>query len=116
MKQEAFRTAAYTVECKDYVHVVEFNPFDCGTAESLIAYGGNNYVVVGTCRFQEEDTAVEGIQYKTLRTFQHESRVDAIVWSPETRLDAVPPHIRKNPLHDKALHLHSRVLKQLSLI
>lgn len=52
MKQEAFRTAAYTVECKDYVHVVEFNPFDCGTAESLIAYGGNNYVVVGTCRFQ----------------------------------------------------------------
>ncbi|KAK9400030.1 nucleoporin Nup37-like [Crotalus adamanteus] len=64
------------------------------SSESLIAYGGNNYVVVGTCRFQEEDTAVEGIQYKTLRTFQHESRVDAIVWSPETRLDAVPPHIR----------------------
>lgn len=52
MKQEPFRSPSYTVECEDYVHVVEFNPFDSGTAESLIAYGGNNYVVIGRCSFQ----------------------------------------------------------------
>ncbi|XP_066490301.1 nucleoporin Nup37 isoform X1 [Tiliqua scincoides] len=94
MKHETSRSATYTVECEDYVHVVEFNPFDSGIAESLIAYGGNNYVVVGTCRFQEEDAEVEGIQYKTLMTFDHGIRVDAIAWSPETRLDALPPQIR----------------------
>ncbi|XP_062990622.1 nucleoporin Nup37 [Elgaria multicarinata webbii] len=94
MKQEASRSAAYTVECEDYVHVVEFNPFESGTVESLIAYGGTNYVVVGTCRFQEEDAEVEGIQYKTLRMFHHGIRVDAIAWSPETRLDTLPPQIR----------------------
>ncbi|XP_072856126.2 nucleoporin Nup37 [Pogona vitticeps] len=94
MKQEASRAATYIVECEDYVHVVEFSPFESGTAESLIAYGGNNYVVVGTCRFQEEDVEVEGIQYKTQRIFHHGIRVDAIAWSPETRLNALPPQIR----------------------
>ena len=52
MKQDSTRNTAYTVDCEDYVHVVKFNPFDTGDACSLIAYGGNNYVVVGTCRFQ----------------------------------------------------------------
>lgn len=52
MKQDSVRSAAYAVDCEDYVHVVEFSPFDSGEACSLIAYGGNNYVVVGTCRFQ----------------------------------------------------------------
>uniref|UniRef100_A0A8D0CC78 Nucleoporin Nup37 n=1 Tax=Salvator merianae TaxID=96440 RepID=A0A8D0CC78_SALMN len=94
MKQEVSRSASYTVECEDSVHVVEFNPFESGTAESLIAYGGNNYVVIGSCRFQEEDTEVEGIQFKTLKLLQHGVRVDAIAWSPETRLDALPPVIR----------------------
>ncbi|KAH0616988.1 hypothetical protein JD844_028529 [Phrynosoma platyrhinos] len=94
MKQEASRSASYTVECEEYVHVVEFSPFETGTAESLIAYGGNNYVVVGTCRFQEEDAEVEGMQYKTRRVFHHGIRIDAIVWSPESRLDALPPQIR----------------------
>uniref|UniRef100_A0A8B9C5E4 Nucleoporin 37 n=1 Tax=Anser brachyrhynchus TaxID=132585 RepID=A0A8B9C5E4_9AVES len=94
MKQDSTRNAAYTVDCEDYVHVIKFNPFDSGDACSLIAYGGNNYVVVGTCRFQEEDAEMEGMQYKTLRTFHHGIRVDAIAWSPETRLDALPPRIR----------------------
>lgn len=52
MKQDATRNAAYTVDCEDYVHVVEFNPFDTGDSGNLIAYGGNNYVVIGTCTFQ----------------------------------------------------------------
>ncbi|XP_043823371.1 nucleoporin Nup37 isoform X2 [Dromiciops gliroides] len=94
MKQDSSRNAAYTVDCEDYVHVVEFNPFECGDAGTLIAYGGNNYVVVGTCTFQEEEAEVEGIQYRTLRTFHHGLRVDAIAWSPETRLDTLPPVIK----------------------
>ncbi|PNJ83171.1 NUP37 isoform 2, partial [Pongo abelii] len=94
MKQDASRNAAYTVDCEDYVHVVEFNPFENGDSGNLIAYGGNNYVVIGTCTFQEEEADVEGIQYKTLRTFHHGVRVDGIAWSPETRLDSLPPLIK----------------------
>lgn len=52
MKQDSTRNTSYTVDCEDYVHVVKFNPFDSGDSCSLIAYGGNNYVVVGTCKFQ----------------------------------------------------------------
>ncbi|XP_043943679.1 nucleoporin Nup37 [Protopterus annectens] len=90
MKQDSPRSATYTVECEDYVYVVEFSPFECGKAETLIAYGGSSYIVIGTCRFQEEDSEVEGIEYKSLRTFHHGARVDAIAWSPESRLDALP--------------------------
>lgn len=52
MKQDVTRNAAYTVDCEDYVHVVEFNPFESGESGNLIAYGGSNYVVVGMCMFQ----------------------------------------------------------------
>ncbi|XP_006010088.1 nucleoporin Nup37 [Latimeria chalumnae] len=93
MKQDTSHSATYTVECHDYVHVVEISPFETGTGAALLAYGGNNYVVIGTCRFQEEDIEVEGIEYKTLRTFHHGVRVDAIAWSPQTRLDALPQQI-----------------------
>ncbi|XP_075456741.1 nucleoporin Nup37 isoform X1 [Ascaphus truei] len=94
MKHDVSRNAAYTVDCEDYVHVVEFNPFEFGVAGSLIAYGGNSYVVIASCRFQEEDSTVEGIEFKTLKTFHHGVRVDAIAWSPETRFDALTPHLR----------------------
>ncbi|NXP82309.1 NUP37 protein, partial [Ramphastos sulfuratus] len=94
MKQDSTTNTAYTVNCEDYVHVVKFSPFDSGNACSLIAYGGNDSVVVATCRFQEEDAEVEGVEFKTLRTFHHGIRVGAIAWSPETRLDALPPQIR----------------------
>ncbi|MGH0117207.1 UNVERIFIED_CONTAM: hypothetical protein FKN15_046128 [Acipenser sinensis] len=94
MKQDVVRSASYTVECEDYVHVVEFSPFESGAAGALLAYGGNQYVVVGSCRFQEEDTEVDGIEYTTLRVFHHGVCVDAIAWSPESRLDALPKQIR----------------------
>ncbi|EPQ16722.1 Nucleoporin Nup37 [Myotis brandtii] len=94
MKQDATRNAAYTVDCEDYVHVVEFNPFDTGDSGNLLAYGGNNYVVIGTCTFQEEEADIEGLQYKTLQTIHHGIRVGGIAWSPETRLDSLPPVIK----------------------
>uniref|UniRef100_A0A8C7HS73 Nucleoporin 37 n=1 Tax=Oncorhynchus kisutch TaxID=8019 RepID=A0A8C7HS73_ONCKI len=84
---------SYTVPCDDYVHVVEFSPFDSGSA-ALLAYGGNQYVVVGTCRFQEEDMEVEGVEFTTLRVFHHALRVDCLAWSPESRLDKLPQLIR----------------------
>ncbi|XP_073431270.1 nucleoporin Nup37 isoform X2 [Dendrobates tinctorius] len=94
LKQDSIRNATYTVDCEDFVHVVEFNPFDSGGLGSLIAYGGNNYVVVASCRFQEEDSSISGIDFKILKTFDHGARVDAIAWSPETKCDVLPPLLR----------------------
>ncbi|XP_030643041.1 nucleoporin Nup37 [Chanos chanos] len=94
MQEDGSRNASYTVLCEDYVHVVEFSPFDCGSPASLLAYGGNQYVVVGTCRFKEEDMEVEGVEFNTLRVFLHGVPVDALAWSPESRLDKLPQLIR----------------------
>lgn len=119
MQEDSSRSPTYTVSCEDYVHVVEFSPFSSGTPASLLAYGGNQYVVVGTCLFQvrdaathnlvylknypvyyflntyffspqEEDMEIEGVEFNVLRAFHHELRVDALAWSPESRLDRIP--------------------------
>uniref|UniRef100_A0A8C7KZC8 Nucleoporin 37 n=1 Tax=Oncorhynchus kisutch TaxID=8019 RepID=A0A8C7KZC8_ONCKI len=82
--EDSGRGASYTVPCDDYVHVVEFSPFD----------SGNQYVVVGTCCFQEEDMEVEGVEFTTLRFFHHVLRMDCLAWSPESRLDNLPQLIR----------------------
>ncbi|XP_023672670.1 nucleoporin Nup37 [Paramormyrops kingsleyae] len=94
MKQEAAHSASYTVPCEDYVNVVEFSPFQSGVAGNLLAYGGNQHVVVGACRFQEEDAEVEGVEFTTLRVFHHGVPVDGLAWSPESRLDHLPQLIR----------------------
>lgn len=57
MQEDSSRSPTYTVPCEDYVHVVEFSPFSSGTSASLLAYGGNQYVVVGACLFQVRDAA-----------------------------------------------------------
>ncbi len=118
MQEDSSRSPSYTVACEDYVHVVEFSPFSSGAPASLLAYGGNQYVVVGTCLFQvrdaashnlvyiqyrpvspflntylfpqEEDMEIEGVEFNVLRAFHHELRVDALAWSPESRLDRIP--------------------------
>lgn len=43
---------------------------------------------------QEEDTEVEDVEFTSLQVFVHGVRVDAIAWSPETRLDKLPQVIR----------------------
>ncbi|XP_067110718.1 nucleoporin Nup37 [Osmerus mordax] len=94
MQDDSRRSASYTVPCEGYVDVVEFSPFDNGTAGSLLAYGGNQLVVVGSVRFQEEDLEVEGVEFTTLQIFSHTLRVDALAWSPESHLDKLPQLIR----------------------
>ncbi|XP_048404287.1 nucleoporin Nup37 isoform X3 [Stegostoma tigrinum] len=89
VNEAASRGATHTVPTDETVHVVEFNPFeDCGTG-SLVAYGGDNYIVVGSCRFQEEDAEIKGMEFKTLQTFHRGIRVDSIAWSPETKMDTL---------------------------
>lgn len=39
---------------------------------------------------QEEDMEIEGVEFNVLRVFHHELRVDALAWSPESRLDSIP--------------------------
>lgn len=39
---------------------------------------------------QEEDMEVEGVEFNVLRAFHHDLRVDALAWSPESRLDRIP--------------------------
>ncbi|TRY62240.1 hypothetical protein DNTS_020205 [Danionella cerebrum] len=94
MPDDTVRSANYTVPCDDYVHVVEFSPYNCGSPASLLAYGGSQYVVVGTCRFKEEDTEVDGVEFNSLQVFLHGVRVECIAWSPESRLDKIPVFIR----------------------
>ncbi|XP_028672346.1 LOW QUALITY PROTEIN: nucleoporin Nup37 [Erpetoichthys calabaricus] len=94
MKKDSVRSASYTVDCEDFVQVVEFSPFDSGTPASLLAYGGNQYVAVGTCTFQEEDADVDGVEFTTCRIFHQGVRVDCIAWSPESKLDVIPRRIR----------------------
>ncbi|CAH2277565.1 nucleoporin Nup37 [Pelobates cultripes] len=94
MKQDSVRSASYTVDCADYIHVVEFNPFESGEEGSLIAFGGNNYVSIASCRFQEDDASVSGIEFKTLKTFNQGIRADAIAWSPDTNYDSLTPLLR----------------------
>lgn len=125
MQEDTHRSPSYTVTCEDYVHVVEFSPFSSGTPLSLLAYGGNQFVVVASCIFQvrnaasvqcrqefdrleyvvfylllyikmcllssqEEDKEIKGVDFNILQAFHHEVRVDALAWSPESRLDRVP--------------------------
>lgn len=33
---------------------------------------------------------IEGVEFNILRVFHHELRVDALAWSPESRLDRIP--------------------------
>lgn len=94
MQEEPGRWATYTLPCDDCVHVVEFSPFDCGAVSSLIAYAQKQHVVVGTCRFKEEDMEVDGVEFAALRVFMHGVRADALAWSPESRLDKLPQMIR----------------------
>lgn len=63
MQEDSIRSPSYTVACEDYVHVVEFSPFSSGTPASLLAYGGNQYVVVGTCLFQVRDADTKNLVY-----------------------------------------------------
>ncbi|KAF7229363.1 nucleoporin Nup37 isoform X1 [Nothobranchius furzeri] len=90
MQEGAIHSPSYTVPCDDYVHVVEFSPFSSGTPVSLLAYGGNQYVVVATCLFQEEDMEVEGVEFNILRAFHHELQVEVLAWSPESQLNRIP--------------------------
>ena len=62
MQEDSRRSASYTVPCEGYVDVVEFSPFDNGTAGSLLAYGGNQLVVVGSVRFQVSEILVNFVE------------------------------------------------------
>uniref|UniRef100_A0A3Q2NTQ0 Nucleoporin Nup37 n=1 Tax=Fundulus heteroclitus TaxID=8078 RepID=A0A3Q2NTQ0_FUNHE len=48
------------------------------------------FVFDGNLLPQEEDVEVEGVQFNVLRAFHHDLRVDALAWSPESRLDRIP--------------------------
>lgn len=62
MQDEAGRSATYTLPCDDRVHVVEFSPYDCGVASSLLAYAENQCVVVGSCRFKVSSVGDDATQ------------------------------------------------------
>uniref|UniRef100_A0A8C7TJH1 Nucleoporin 37 n=1 Tax=Oncorhynchus mykiss TaxID=8022 RepID=A0A8C7TJH1_ONCMY len=78
MQVDSGRGASYTVPCDDYVHVVEFSPFDSGSVASLL----------------EEDMEEVGVEFTTLRFFHYALRMYCLAWSPESRLDKLPQLIR----------------------
>ncbi|XP_005800016.2 nucleoporin Nup37 isoform X1 [Xiphophorus maculatus] len=111
MQEDLTRSPSYTVTCEDYVHVVEFSPFSSGSPASLLAFSGNLYVVVGTCLFQEEDVEVNGVQFNALRVFHHDIQVEALAWSPESRLDRIPTIRFCTAAADRKLRLLTSDLK-----
>ncbi|XP_030844276.1 nucleoporin Nup37 [Strongylocentrotus purpuratus] len=82
----------YSFESRDTVSCVEFSAFE--HSSSLIAFGGDLRVSIGTCRFQEQDNSLSGCEYQHIRDFHHRTRVMSIAWSPQASLDVLPRCIR----------------------
>ncbi|XP_035725577.1 nucleoporin Nup37-like isoform X1 [Vespa mandarinia] len=70
------------------IYCVEFSPYEW--SQQLICIGLKEEVIIGTIKFQDEDDTVEDIAYNLIRTFHHDTRPNAIAWSPETTLSVVP--------------------------
>ncbi|XP_070534305.1 nucleoporin Nup37-like isoform X2 [Ptychodera flava] len=82
----------YTFDTPDTVTAVEFCPLE--QFSQLIAYGDCLRVSLGICRFQDEDSEIDGFEFEHLRDFHHGTRVTTIAWSPETSLETLPRQVK----------------------
>ncbi|XP_041354398.1 nucleoporin Nup37-like [Gigantopelta aegis] len=78
----------YTIPCPEVVLCVEFSPYEASC--QLLAVSTSTRVTVFSCRFEEEDADVDGIEYTQIRDFQTENQTSTIAWNPETSLSVLP--------------------------
>ncbi|XP_071115074.1 nucleoporin Nup37-like [Haliotis cracherodii] len=85
------RSTAYSIPCHDVVQCVEFSPFEWSS--QLLAVATSTRISIFTCRFQEEDATVDGVQYSQIHDFQSSTNTTALAWSPSTSLSVLPKNI-----------------------
>jgi len=70
------------------VFCTEFSPFPWSS--SLLAVGLQSSVTIGQCWFTEEDSSISDFQWEVLKEIHHDTRVQAMAWSPKTSLMVAP--------------------------
>jgi len=90
MKEEN-QKCTYKIPCSETVQCVEFSPFEWSC--NLLAVGTQSGVSIFSCRFQEEDAEVDGIEFSRIQDFPSQCHSLAIAWSPQTSLQVLPKKI-----------------------
>lgn len=88
MDEALITPPTFKLNLSGQIYCVEFSPYEW--SQHLICIGLKEEIIVGTIKFQDEDDTVEDIAYNLVRTFHHDTRPNAIAWSPETTLSVVP--------------------------
>jgi len=70
------------------VFCTEFSPFPWSS--SLLAVGLQSSVTIGQCWFTEEDSNISDFQWEVMKEIHHDTRVQALAWSPKTSLMVAP--------------------------
>jgi len=66
---------------------LEFSPYP--TSCQLLAFGTATRVSVVSCRFQEEDAEIEGLDYTHIKDIQMDQGIACLAWSPKTSLNVM---------------------------
>jgi len=78
----------HRVPVSSRVFVTEFSQFQWSAG--LLAVGFQSSLTIGQCYFPEEEDNRTEFQFDTLKEIHHDTRVQAIAWSPKTSLVVVP--------------------------
>ena len=70
------------------VFCTEFSPFPWSA--NLLAVGLQSSVTIGQCWFTEEDSNTTELQWEVVKEIHHDTRVQAMAWSPKTSLMVAP--------------------------
>ncbi|XP_071451263.1 nucleoporin Nup37 isoform X1 [Hetaerina americana] len=102
---EGFSPPTQKVEFSNQIFAVEFSPYEW--SQNLICLGLSTEIIVGVVKFQEDQPDEEEdksetekcvddecIEFQPLREFHHETRVQALAWSPDSSIIVMPRLIR----------------------
>lgn len=81
----------HRVPVSSRVFVTEFSPFQWSSG--LLAVGFQSSLTIGQCWFTEEEESRAEFQFDILKEIHHDTRVQAIAWSPRTSLVVAPKSI-----------------------
>ncbi|XP_076466932.1 nucleoporin Nup37-like [Babylonia areolata] len=85
------KSSTYSIPCQEVVRCVEFSPFQWSC--QLLAFGTATKVSVVSCRFQEEDVDLQGLDYSAVKDVQMDHGVACLAWSPKTSISMLDKHL-----------------------